>query len=50
MKQAIIEKITNVLLLFIWKLNKYKDRCLAANLHRLADSYDPKPSGMWEKE
>lgn len=42
--------ITKALLALVQKLNPYKDKCLSQKIHRIADHYDPWPSGKWEKE
>lgn len=39
--------MTTFLLWLVRKLNRYKDRCLSKRLHRLADEYNPFPTGEW---
>lgn len=44
----VVEKATDALLWSVEKLNRHKNRCLSQRIHRLADRYDPRPTGEWE--
>ena len=42
------DRLTRALLRAVERLNPSKSRGLAVDLHRMADSYDPRPTGAWE--
>jgi len=42
------EKLTDLLLFLVRRINRYKDRCLSKRLHDIADQYDPFPTGEWK--
>lgn len=47
-KYRIYDAWTDLLIWTVEKTCRYKDRCLAHRLHRLADQYDPRPTGEWD--
>ena len=44
------DRLTDWALALLMRLNPNKDRALAWRLHRLADLYNPSPTGQWEPE
>jgi hypothetical protein len=42
------DKLTSAILHLVLALNRCKSRELAHVLHRMADLYDPRPTGQWE--
>jgi len=46
--KALRPGITRVLLWLLQLINQTKDRRLADILHKLADEYDPAPTGDWK--
>ncbi len=48
LKDLIIVKATTVLIGLIVSINRTKNNALSMALHKVADSYDTRPSDLWD--
>jgi hypothetical protein len=47
-RESVKNKLTDLAIWAIKKLNRHKSWTLAYKLHKVADHYDNRPTGQWE--